>query len=147
MHKQGARHKESCVTAHKERIGAFTFVEVLIALAIVSISLLALLRLSILSVRLVENAQTISQAVFLADEKIAETLATGFPEEGVRSGVVEKNGLTMKWETRIENLQSTQSDAGNVAGLRNILVDISWKQGLSSKHLRMSTYVADRKLP
>ena len=147
MRKHQRRHKAGCVTAHKRRIGAFTFIEVLIALAIVSISLLALLRLSMISARMVENAQTISQAVFLADEKIAETLAIGFPEEGTRSGTVEKNGLRLNWETKVVNLESIQLDAGDVAGLRKVLVDVSWKQGVSPKHLRMSTYVADRELP
>jgi len=143
----GTRHKDGFMTTHKGRIRAFTFVEVMIALAIVSISLMALLRLHLISAHMVDKAQIMTQAIFLADEKIAEALATGFPEEGIRSGAVEKNGLTMNWKTQVENLQLTELDAGDVGGLRKVLVDISWKQGINPKHLRMSTYVADRKLP
>ncbi|MFC1634999.1 prepilin-type N-terminal cleavage/methylation domain-containing protein [Planctomycetota bacterium] len=135
------------MTTRKGRIRAFTFVEVMIALAIVSISMMALLRLHLISAHMVDKAQIMTQAVFLADEKIAETLAADFPEEGTRSGTVEKNGLTFNWKTQVENLQSIQLDVEDVAGLRKLLVDVSWKQGTNPKHLRMSTYVADRKLP
>jgi hypothetical protein len=106
-----------------------------------------LLRLHIISANMVRRAQTISQAVFLADEKIAETLATGFPEEGNHSGTVEKNGLTLNWQTEVTNLRSVQLDTRDIAGLRRVLVDVSWGQGISRKHLKMSTYIADRKLP
>lgn len=135
------------MTTRKGRIQAFTFVEVMIALAIASIALMALLRLHLISAHMVDKAQIMTQAVFLADEKIAEVLAADSPEEGIRSGAVEKNGLTMNWRTQVENLQLTELDAGDVDGLRKVLVDVSWKQGINPKHLRMSTYVADRKLP
>ena len=143
----GIGHKAGFVTAHKGRIRAFTFVEVMIALAVVSISVMALLRLHLISAHMVDKAQIMTQAVFLADEKIAETLAADVPEEGIRSGAVERNGLKLNWKTRVENLQSIQLDAGDISGLWKVLVEISWKQGNNPKHLRMSTYVADRKLP
>ena len=145
--KYGTSSEEDCVTTRKKRIRAFTFVEVMIALIIVSISLMALLRLHLISAHMVDKAQIMTQAVFLADEKIAEMLAADFPEEGIRSGAVEKNGLKLNWKTRVENLQSFQLDTGKIDGLWKVLVDISWKQGNSPRHLRMSTYVADRKLP
>ncbi|MBN2314096.1 MAG: prepilin-type N-terminal cleavage/methylation domain-containing protein [Sedimentisphaerales bacterium] len=135
------------MTVRKGRISAFTFVEVMIALVIVSISLMALLRLHLISVQMVEKAQIMTQAVQLANEKIAETLTANVPEEGVRSGAVEKNGLTLNWKTRVEDVQSIQWDTGNMDGLRRVLVDISWKQGRNRKHLEMSTFVADRALP
>ncbi len=135
------------MTTRKRRIRAFTFVEVMIALIIVSISLMALLRLHLISAHMVDKAQIMTQAVFLADEKIAEMLAADLPEEGIRSGAVEKDGLKLNWRTRVEDLQSFQLDTGKIDGLWRVLVDISWKQGNNPRHLRMSTYVADRKLP
>jgi len=124
----------------------FTFVEVIVALAIVSISLLALLRLHMISISMADTAQITSQAVFLADEKIAETLALGYPEVGTDSGTVEKSVLYLHWQTEVTHPQSPQLDEANITGLRKILVDVSWKQGVGRKHLQMSTYVADRKL-
>ena len=69
----------------------FTLVEVIVALVIVSISLLGLIRLHLISISMADAAEMTSQAVLLAEEKIAETLALGYPKEGTASGVVEKN--------------------------------------------------------
>ena len=126
---------------------AFTFVEVVVALTIVSISLLTLLRLHIISITMVDKAQITTQAVLLANEKIAETVAAGYPKEGTDSGTAEKNGLMLNWQTEVRDLRLPQLDKVQITGLRKILVDITWKQGVSRKQLLTSTYVADRKLP
>ena len=129
------------------RKSAFTFIEVLVALVIVSISLLALIRLHIISISMTDTAEITSQAVFLANEKIAETLALGYPEEGTNSGTVQKKALCLHWRTEVTDLQPPQLGELDIAGLRRIFVDVSWKQGIRRKHLQMSTYVADRNLP
>jgi prepilin-type N-terminal cleavage/methylation domain-containing protein len=139
--------KNRRVETKATRKGAFTFIEVLVALVIVSISLLALLRLHIISISMTDTAEITSQAVFLANEKIAETLAPGYPEEGTNSGTVEKNSLCLHWRTEVTDLEPPQFGGLDIAGLRRIFVDVSWKQGIRRKHLQMSTYVADRKLP
>ena len=126
---------------------AFTFIEVVVALAIVSISLLTLLRLHIISITMVDKAQITTQAVLLANEKIAETVAAGYPKECTDSGTTQTNGLTLNWQTEVKDLRLGQLEKVNITGLRKILVDITWKQGRSRKQLQMSTYVADRKLP
>lgn len=129
------------------RSTAFTFVEVIVALAIVSISLLALLRLHLLSIRMADKAQITSQAVFLAQEKIAETLAQGYPKEGSDCGTAEKNGLVFDWQTKVLELRLPQLDETDITGLREILVDVTWERGIGQKHLQMSTYVANRRIP
>ena len=139
--------KNRRVETKATRKGAFTFIEVLVALAIVSISLLALLRLHIISISMTDTAEITSQAVFLANEKIAETLALGYPEEGTNTGSVEKKALYLHWRTEVTDLQPSQLGELDIDGLRRIFVDVSWKQGIRRKHLQMSTYVADRKLP
>jgi len=144
-HKTGSENR--CMTTGRGRMRAFTFVEVVVALAIVSISLLALLRLHLISITMVDKAQITSQAVLLANEKIAETVAAGYPKEGTNSGTMEKNGLTLNWQTEVTNLRLPQLEKVRITGLRKILVDITWKQGLNRKQLQTSTYVADRKLP
>lgn len=128
------------------RAKGFTFIEVMVALAIVSISLLALLRLHLISIRMADNAQKISQAVFLAEQKIAETLAEGYPNEGINGGAVEQNGALFGWRTNITDIYSPQLGEADITGLREILVDVNWKQGVGHKHLQMSTYVADRRM-
>jgi type II secretion system protein I len=128
------------------RLRAFTFVEVLVALAIISISLLALLKLHVISIRLADTAEITSQAALLADEKIAEVLAPGYFRLGSNSGTVERNNLRFEWQTEVTDLRLPQLDEASIGGLRKISVDIGWKNGSGKKHLEMSTYVADRKL-
>ena len=126
---------------------AFTLVEVIVALVIVSISLLGLIRLHLISINMADVAEITSQAVLLAQEKIAETLALGYPAEGTASGIVEKNAHSLHWRTEVTSLQSFRLAEADITGLRKICVDVGWKQGSGSKSLQMSTYVADRRLP
>jgi prepilin-type N-terminal cleavage/methylation domain-containing protein len=125
---------------------AFTFVEVIIALAIVSISMLALLKLHLISIGMTEAAEITSQAVFLANGKIEETLALGYPEVGTDTGTIEKNGLSLNWQTEVTDLQLPRLQGADIAGLRKVLVDVNWKKATGREHLQMSTYVADTKL-
>ena len=126
-------------------IAGFTFIEVIVALAIVSISLLALLKLHLISIRIADSAKITNQAVFLAEQKIAEVLVEDYPKVGSNCGTMEQNGALFSWQTEVTDLYSYPLNEANVTGLRKVLVDVSWKQGISSKHLQMSTYVADRK--
>lgn len=125
---------------------AFTLVEVILALAIASISVLALLKLHLISIGLAETAQVASQAVFLAEQKIEEALAAGYPNVGTDNGTVENNGLSLNWQTEVTDLQLPQFEGTDITGLRKISVDVSYKHGLGRKNLQMSTYVTDRKL-
>jgi type II secretion system protein I len=125
---------------------AFTFIEVMMALAVVAISLLALLRLHIGSLAVAETAEITSQAALLADEKIAETLALGYPDIATDSGDVESNGLTLHWQTQVTDISLPALDSRGDSAMRRIQVDITWNQGRNQKHLQTSTCVADRKL-
>ena len=139
--------KNGCTVLNDtSRARAFTFVEVIAALAIVSISLLGLLRLHLLSIRMAEAARMTSQAVFLAQDKIAETLAGGYPELGTNSGSDERDNSPLKWRTEVTDLHLSQLAGADITGLRKISVDVTFKQGVYRKHLQMSTCVADRKL-
>lgn len=146
MSKDNTTKKDKRRTVPAMWTKAFTFIEVIIALAIVSISMLALLRLHLISIRMFETAEVTSQAVFLADEKIAEILAAGYPKEESSSGTVERNGLTLNWQTQVIDVGLPQLDQADITGLRSVLVDVSFKQGTGSKHLQMSTYVAEKEI-
>ncbi len=125
----------------------FTLVEVIIALVVVSISLLGLIRLHLISISMAEVAEVTSQAVLLAEEKIAEILTLGYPEEGIKSGEIEKNTQVLHWRTEVADLQSSKLTDAEITGLRRICVEVGFKRGSGFKNLQMSTYVADRRLP
>ena len=122
----------------------FTFVEVLAALVIVSISLLGLLGLHVRSMAMADTAQAASHAVFLAREKLAEA-ASAYPEVGVSTGVAEQGTLGMRWRTEVGDCELPELVEAGVAGLRQVSVDVTWSRGLGRKHLQMSTCVVQRK--
>ncbi len=147
MNKNNITNRErNPVIQQNSRTKAFTFIEVIVALTIVSISLLALFRLHLISITMAKTAEATSQAVLLAGEKIAEKLVLGYPKEETDSGIIEKNGLSLFWKIRVTDLQLPQLDEADITGLRKVLVDVNWEQGTICKHLQLSTYVADEKL-
>jgi type II secretion system protein I len=127
------------------RTQAFTFIEVLVALAIASIALLGLLRVHLISMATADAAQAMTQAVFLAQEKLAEASLSGDPRQGVSSGIVETNGLRFTWKTEIINVGAHATGSVPLNGLREVCSTVTWQRGASQKSVQMSTYVADSK--
>ncbi len=124
----------------------FTLIEVVAALAIVSIALLALLRLHLISMRAADKAQVLSQAVFLAQEKMTEALSGGYPPVGTQSGVVDTDGPAFTWRTEVTEARPAQSPPSDLklSRLRQLSVDVAWPKGAGQDHIQFTTYVADR---
>lgn len=126
---------------------AFSLAEVIVALAIVSISLLGLLRLQLLSIAASEKANALIEAMLLAQSKIAEATASGFPALGTSQGSVEANSLALQWQTRVTQSALVPRDQGLSNNLHKVTVNVSWIHGAGKKHVEMITHVADRTLP
>ena len=123
----------------------FTLIEVVVALAVVSIALLGLLRLHLLSVASADKAQTLTAAVLLARARITEATCSGYPRVGVESGRAETEGGEMTWRTQVTNGQPTRR--GEVRdGLRRIAVEVAWGRGTARKQIEMTTYVAETRI-
>ena len=125
---------------------AFTFLEVLIALAIASIALLGLLRLHLLSLATADAAQATTQAVFVAQAGIAEASAEGFPRQGTTSGTVERNGQLYTWKTEVRGIAGPGSSRLPQDGLREVSTTVTWTQASDEKTMTMTTYVADTRI-
>ena len=130
----------------KLKIRAFTFIEVIIALAVLSISLLGLIRLQLINIKMAQAAEITSQATLLAQQKIAEASAAPYPNQLSDRGTVKKNALSFNWQTQITDVHLPKLNDTRITGLKKISVDVNWQQGLGKKHLQMETYIADRKL-
>lgn len=128
------------------RHNAFTFIEVIAALAIVSIALLGLLHLHLLSIRTADTAQTMADAVFLAQEKLAEALCSEHLRLGTNGGTVETNGARFTWRTEVTNFNLPQLKMRHRSALRRVHVDVTWHKGAESKNIQMTTCVADNSL-
>lgn len=125
---------------------AFTFIEVLIALAIAAIAVLGLLRLHLINIATADAAQAMAQAVFVAQEKIAEVSAPGYPPQGTESGSVQRNGLNFTWQTEITNVGAQDMGGLVLKDLRRIRTLVTWQEGTNPKKLQMTTYRANSRI-
>lgn len=130
----------------RTRSRGFTFVEVLIALAVASIGLLGLLRLHLLSTATADAAQATTEAVFVAQAQIAEVLARGFPAQGTTSGAVERNGQTFAWTTEIRDVARPGGRDVTARGLREVAATVTWNPSSDPKTVTMTTLVADTRI-
>lgn len=125
---------------------AFTFIEVLVALAIAAIGLLGLLRLHLISMASADVAQVTNEAVFLAQTKLTEASAGGYPQQGTQTGSTEQNGHRFTWRTEISDVRSKDLGDLPLKKLRQIRVFVTWQHGTTQKSIQMTTYVADSKI-
>jgi len=122
---------------------AFTFVEVIVALAVVSIALAGLLHMHLLSVKTADTAQAMAQAVLLARAKMTEALCTGSQETGAKSGTVDVNGAHFAWRTERTSVDAPQLQSLRGTALQQLRVSVMWQEGTGQKSVQMATYVAD----
>ncbi|OHB65042.1 MAG: hypothetical protein A2Y76_09345 [Planctomycetes bacterium RBG_13_60_9] len=131
-----------------DRPTGFTLIEVVAALAIVSIALLGLLRLHLLSINAADKAQGTTQAVFLAQEKMADVLSSGYPQVGVKSGIVETDDSQFTWRTEVTDARLPLPRRSNrsPARMRRLSVEVTWERGPGEKCIRLTTYVAENRI-
>jgi len=125
---------------------AFTFIEVLVALAIAAIGLLGLLRLHLMSMASADAAQTMTQAVFVAQERLAETSADGYPQLGAKTGTAERNGQRFAWRVEVTEASSQEVRHLALKGLRQVQALVTWQYRGGQKSIQMTTYVADSRI-
>ena len=120
----------------------FTLIEVLVALAITAISLVALLRLLVININTMDSASYLSRASIIGNEKLAEVVGDGNPETGTQSGRIqyEDNNAIFNWFVNVTDEQPEGIDKLNLHGLKKVNVRVVWKQGRNEKEISMSTY-------
>jgi general secretion pathway protein I len=114
----------------------FTLLEVMIALAILSLVAIAFLRFQAGSVRLIDEAHYISLATLLAKEKMSEMESKGFAEPGKSSGEGEESFPGFKWARIV-----SATEVGNV---QKVQVKVLWKEGNNDRSLELITYLTKR---
>jgi general secretion pathway protein I len=114
----------------------FTLLEVMIALAILSLVAVAFLRAQGSSVHLVDESIQISLATLLAKEKMAELESGGFPEPGKNSGSGGEDFPLFHWEQVISSTE--------ILNVRKAVVRILWMEGTRERSLELTTYFAKK---
>ncbi len=126
---------------------AFTLIEVMAALAVVAIAMVALIRMHGISINLTDRTDLHTHAILLAQEKIAQTLALGYPPIGVNDGSVRRAGGDFHWQTEVADLHTGRLDGKEVTPLRNLVVQVAWHRHSDANSVRLNTYVANAKIP
>jgi general secretion pathway protein I len=114
----------------------FTLLEIMIALAILSLVAVAFLRAQASSVRLVDESIQISMATLLAREKIAELESLRFPEPGKNSGPGGEAFPLFRWEQIVSSTE--------ILNLRKAVVRVLWMEGNQQRSLELTAYFARR---
>jgi general secretion pathway protein I len=134
------------MSAERRTRAGFTLIEVLIALAVLGIALVVLLHCQLVSIMLSDRAGQLTRATLLAETRIAERLAAGYPEPGVEEGTEEGDGAPMRWTVRVAPVEPADlpEAAPAEAELRSLRVEVTWRDGRDERRVTLSTYVAPR---
>ena len=108
---------------------AFTFVEVLITLAVLGISLLALSRLQLININMHNHAQLSSHATFIANEKLFELTSTNQLQRTQQSGIEERLGTKFHWTTRIEDASMPEFREFGIERIKSVTAQVEYDQG------------------
>lgn len=85
-----------------KRQQGFTLLEVLVALAILAVTLAAVTRATILLTDSASEAKQRTLATWVAQNQLAEHTARGeWPETGIKTGTAEQAGIHFDWEERV----------------------------------------------
>jgi general secretion pathway protein I len=121
------------------RAAGFTLLEVLIAVAIVAIALVAFMGLHLRSLDATIRAQDLTTAVLLAQGKMA-TMGE-FPDTGAEQGRFEGPELErFQWATAVTEHTLDALEGGQTVTVRRSEVTVSWADGQQTHHYTLEAY-------
>ncbi|MDP6595678.1 MAG: prepilin-type N-terminal cleavage/methylation domain-containing protein [Candidatus Poribacteria bacterium] len=124
----------------------FTLVEIVVTIAIISISLPPLMNAFTAGARGQSTAEDRTTALYLLKYKMAEVELQGFPEVQTEEGEFDDNNR-YTWSTEVIEIEPEELPEGLVLeGLRQIVVTVYWQFRNSEKSMSLYTLVSDRQL-
>jgi type II secretion system protein I len=104
------------------RVRAFTLIEVLVSLVVISIAFVAVLRGSVFNLRSLRSASDLTLATIAAETMIKETLVGGYPESGTEDGVFEEGPFQgLEWSRQVEVMELPY-----IEDLKLVTVEVGW---------------------
>jgi type II secretion system protein I len=130
-------------TSARRGPSGFTFLEILIALCVVLIALVPLLRLHVVSIRMIDSGSHLARAALVANDRLAEILARETPDLGKASGRVEdaNDGTVYRWTAEVTEAHPPEMEAVPLPGLRQVRVEVAWQDGGQDSVVALDTYV------
>ena len=115
----------------------FTLLEVLVAVVVLGIALTALLSTQAGGVRLRSQAEAITTATFLLQERMAQLeLDEDYPEVGKRDGDFGSGYPGYRWELTVQ-------EVGLVPNIRELRLAVLWREGQRDERLELTSYVGN----
>lgn len=118
----------------------FTLIEILVAMLLLSISLVLILQLFSGGLKALKKSDDYSRAVFLAKEKMEEALAINLFVGGDNASGLSDDGY--EWSVSVSDEASDAEDSLSKVlpvSLFKIDVDVLWGTGKHKKHFNIST--------
>lgn len=119
----------------------FTLIEIVVALAILSLALPTLLhsfREAAKGQALAENRTT---ALYLLKFRMAAIETEGYPDIGEADGEFGEDSR-FRWHSTVQDVESEE-----IEGLRLVTVTVTWQERGEERLISTSTYFADRQMP
>jgi len=113
----------------------FTLLEIMIALAVVSISFVVLLGLRNRDISLASYSRNITVSTLLARQKITEVSVEGFPELGFSEGGFGETYPKFKWRQEVKQTPFEM--------VRELDLSVVWKEGRREEVSRFTVYLFD----
>ena len=112
----------------------FTLLEVMIALAILSLVLVVLFSQQATSIDQGNEARIVTKATFLAQERMTELITQDRLSIGEEGGEMPDAIPPFRWKQMVEESETE--------GMKRVTVLVLWKEGDKGRDLRLVTYVA-----
>ncbi len=112
----------------------FTLLEVMVALAVLSIALVALFSQQAASIDRGNESRIVTKATFVAQEHMTGLIAQERLRQGEDEGEVPDSIPPFQWRTLVED--------ADTEGMKKLTVVVLWKEGDKERDVRFVTYVA-----
>ncbi len=115
----------------------FTLIEMMVTLAVLAVSLVALLGLRNRTAALSAHARHVTEATLLARRQVAQISLSGFPDLGIRQGDFGERVPSYLWR---EEVKQTPFDL-----VRELILTVHWSENARKEEVRFTTYLFNMK--
>lgn len=140
LHMNAVNHFISLLHRSADNKCGFTLIEIVVALAILSLALPTLLHSFTMAARGQALSQNRTTALYLLKFRMAEIEIEGYPDIGDEDGEFGDNSR-FRWHSEVQDVEPEE-----IEGLRFVTVTVTWQEQGKEKSISMNTYIADHQM-
>lgn len=120
---------------------AFTLIEIIMAMAILTIGIIGVVRLLPVGLRASKSAEILSKAAFLAQEKLEELKLAGFEQLSLPGPSIPLAGEQGQYSWAAEVGEVSLAGVSNPQDIRRLSLRVSWQERGNSRSQDFVTYI------